>query len=269
MTLLELDFERAKAKHILFKTRLRSMLYGIDTDETAVTSHKECEVERWIYEYALEKYGHIPEMQDLEKIHQKIHDCANELISLYKNGAVEKAREGLSTMELIAGNLITLLSVVEIKVKSGTENQNEEEVSDQLTVNYKELLQLHETLLALDDRVKKEIENASKAKKEGKNSENKFRTTMMQAPVGMVILRGRDLVVEMANDTYLEIVDRSEEDFTGKPLFESLTEIKDVINPILQDILTTGIPYFGNEFEVTLLRSGVNETCYFNFVYQP
>ncbi|WP_159466952.1 PAS domain S-box protein [Dyadobacter sp. 3J3] len=269
MNLLELDFERAKAKHILFKTRLRSMLYGIDMDESAVTSHKECEVGKWIYEYALENYGDIPEMQDLEKVHRKIHDCANELIHLYKNGEVEKAREGLTTMELIAGNLTTLLSVIEFKVKSGTEDQNTEGILDQLSINYKELLQLHETLLVLDERVKKEIENSSKAKKEVTNSENKFRNTMMQAPVGIVILRGRELVVEIANDTYLEIVDRREEEFTGKPLFESLPEAKDVLNPILQDIFRTGIPYFGNEFEVTLHRSGLNETCYFNFVYQP
>lgn len=244
------------------------MLYGIEIDEAEVTSHEECEVGKWIYGYALEKYSDIPEMHDLEKVHHKIHDCANELIALYKNGEVEKAREGLSTMELIAGNLTTLLSVIEIKVQLEEENQNEE-ISDRLTVNYKELLQLHETLLALDERVKKEIENAAKAKREGNNSESKFRNTMMQAPVGMVILRGRDLIVEMANETYLEIVDRKENEFIGRPLFDSLPEVKDRVNPILQNILSTGIPYYGTEFEITLRRSGVNETCYFNFVYQP
>ncbi|GLU54630.1 hypothetical protein Dfri01_40910 [Dyadobacter frigoris] len=269
MNLLELDFERAKAKHILFKTWLRSMLYGIDIDKTAITNYRECEVGKWIYGYALEKYGNIPEMHDLEKVHYEIHDCANELITLYKNGEVEKAREGLTKMEQLAGNFTTLLSVIGIKVKSGTNDQNEEEISDQLTVNYKELLQLQETLLALDAHVKKEIENAAKAKKEGNNSEIKFRNTMKQAPVGMVILRGRELIVEMANDTYLEIVDKREDEFVGKSLFDSLPEVKDRVNPILQGILTSGIPYYGNEFEVILLRSGRKETCYFNFVYQP
>lgn len=268
MNLLELDFERAKAKHILFKTRLRSMLYGVDTEESTVTSHKECEVGQWIYSYALEKYGYIPEMHHLEKVHHKIHDCANELIDLYKNGEVEKAREGLATMELIAGNLTTLLSVVEVRVNSDND-QNENGISDQLSINYKELLQLHEKLIELDERVKIEIENAAKAKKQEDNSQSKFRNTMMQAPVGMVILRGRELIVEMANATYLEIVDKSEEEFVGKSLFESLPEVKDRVNPILQGILTSGIPYYGNEFEVILRRSGVRENCYFNFVYQP
>jgi PAS domain S-box-containing protein len=267
MNLLELDFERAKTKHLLFKTRLRSMLYGVDIDESFVTSYKECEVGQWIYDHALAKYGHIPEMRDLEKVHYKIHECANELVEHYKNGEVEKAREGLGTMELIAENLMTLLSVVEVKVKSG--ESDEQQISQQLAISYKELLQLHERLLALDERVKTEIEKAAHARKLGNDSEAKFRNTMMQAPIGIVILRGKELVVEMVNDTYLQIVDRLEEEFVGRPLFVSLPEVRVSVEPVVQNIFETGNPYYGNEFEVTLKRGGLKETCYFNFVYQP
>jgi PAS domain S-box-containing protein len=231
MNLLELDFERAKAKHILFNTRLRSMLYGVDVSGSSVTSHTECEVGKWIYSFALEKYGHIPEMHDLEKVHYKIHACANELIELYKKGEVEKAREGLTAMELITGNLVALLSFIEVKVKSD--------------------------------------QNAALARKQENDSETRFRNTMMQAPVGIVILRGKELVAEMANDTYLRIIDKLEDEFVGKPLFDTLPELKEVIEPILLKVLLTGIPYHGNEFEVTLVRSGIRQLSYFNFVYQP
>ncbi|MCF0054300.1 PAS domain S-box protein [Dyadobacter sp. CY356] len=269
MNLIELDFERAKAKHILFKTQLRSMLYGVEADEFSVTSHEECEVGKWIYNHALERYGYIPEMHDLEKVHHKIHDCANELLGLYRNGEVEKAREGLSSMELIAGNLTTLLSVIKVKVSSDNNLLPENEDSDQLSINYKELLQLHEKLVALDERVKKEIENTAKAKRQENSSESRFRNTMMQAPVGMVILRGPEFIVDMANAAYLEIVDRKEEEFTGRPLFESLPEVKDRVEPILRGVLTNGIPFYGNDFEITLTRAGIPEICCFNFVYQP
>jgi PAS domain S-box-containing protein len=269
MNLLELDFERAKANHLLFKTHLRSMLYGIDLSNSLVTSHTECELGKWIYSYALEKYGHVQEMQDLEKIHYKIHECANELIELFKKGEIEKAREGLTTIELIAGKLMALLSVVEVKVKSDQKPGGTAEFSDQLAINYKELLQLHEKLLTLDERVKIEIENAAAAKKQQNDSGTRFRNTVMQAPVGMVILRGEELIVEMANDTYLQIVDKREDEFVGKPLFESLPEVREVVEPIIIAVLKTGIPFYGNEFEVTLLRSGSSQVGYFNFVYQP
>ncbi len=100
-------------------------------------------------------------------------------------------------------------------------------------------------------------------------SEKRFRNTVMQAPIGIVLMRGPQFMVEMANDTYMQIVDRKEENFVGKSLFESLPEVKDAVEPLLNAVLNTGIPFFGNEFEVTLNRFGKKETAYFNFVYQP
>ena len=99
--------------------------------------------------------------------------------------------------------------------------------------------------------------------------ESKFWNTVKQAPVGMIILRGEDFVVEMANDTYLNIVDRTEEELVGKSLFAGLPEVRDYVEPILLRVLRTGIAYHGNEFEVTIRRFGQPELCYFNFVYQP
>lgn len=101
------------------------------------------------------------------------------------------------------------------------------------------------------------------------DSESKFRNTVRQAPVGMAIMRGEDFVVEMANDAYLRIVDRMEEEMVGQSIFQSLPEVRAYVEPILLNVLHTGIPYHGNEFEVTLRRFGQPETCYFNFVYQP
>jgi PAS domain S-box-containing protein len=101
------------------------------------------------------------------------------------------------------------------------------------------------------------------------DGESKFRNTVKQAPVGMIILRGEDFVVEMVNDAYLHIVDRNEEQLVGKSLFEGLPEVREYVEPIFLNVLHTGIAYHGNEFEVTLRRFGQPQLCYFNFVYQP
>jgi len=90
-----------------------------------------------------------------------------------------------------------------------------------------------------------------------------------QAPVGITIFRGPEFIVEMANDTYLAIVDRREEYFVGKPLFEVLPEVRSAVEPLLNNVYWKGIPYHGTEFEVVLNRHGKRETTYFNFVYQP
>jgi PAS domain S-box-containing protein len=100
-------------------------------------------------------------------------------------------------------------------------------------------------------------------------TEKKFRNTVMQAPVGILLTNGPQFVVEMVNEAYLQLVDRKEDDFTGKPLFESLPEVREAVEPLLLEVLNTGISYHGNEFDVTLNRFGKKEIAYFNFVYQP
>lgn len=100
-------------------------------------------------------------------------------------------------------------------------------------------------------------------------SEQKFRELVMYAPVGITILKGDEFIIETANETYLQIVDKIREEFVGKKLFDVLPEVKETVEPLLKSILKTGSPYYGNEFKLNLRRHGGTETTYFNFVYQP
>lgn len=100
-------------------------------------------------------------------------------------------------------------------------------------------------------------------------SQLRLRNTLMQAPAGITILRGNKYIVELANETYLQLVDKNEKDFVGKPLFDVLPEVKTVVAPLLKSVFTTGNPYYGNEFQVPINRHGQTESAFFNFVYQP
>lgn len=100
-------------------------------------------------------------------------------------------------------------------------------------------------------------------------SENRFRNTIMQAPIGIMSMEGPDFIVTMVNEAYLAIVDKTEQAMSGKPLFATLPEVETAVGPLLKTVLETGIPYYGNEFPVVLNRFGSSRTAYFNFVYQP
>ncbi len=100
-------------------------------------------------------------------------------------------------------------------------------------------------------------------------SENRFRNTVSQAPVGIVLLLGEDFIIENTNEFYLRFIDKKEEEVAGKPLFEVLPEAKDLVEPLLQNVLRTGIPYSATEFPVMLNRYGETQVSYFNFTYQP
>lgn len=100
-------------------------------------------------------------------------------------------------------------------------------------------------------------------------SKSNLNATIAQIPVGICILKGKDFIVESANAKYLEVVDRKEEAFVGKSLFETIPEVRAAVEPLLIGVLETGTPYYGNEFMVYLNRYGNKEAAYFNFVYQP
>ncbi len=162
---VKLDFTQAKAKHLLFKSKLKSMLYGMEMEETPLISHYECAVGKWIYGHALNDFGHIPEMHELEKVHSDIHLSARKLIALYKSGNIEEARKGLEEMELIADHLIGLLSTVELKVQENTSPVSFQETNLQpFEVNMQELQDLQRLNQDLDKRIREQSKEIYEAK---------------------------------------------------------------------------------------------------------
>lgn len=114
-----------------------------------------------------------------------------------------------------------------------------------------------------------EVTELHEAKYKVEESEKRFRDSVRQAPFGIVIFRGPENIIEMANESYLQIIDQTENQFVGKPLFDSLPEVEEVIAPIIADIYTTGDSFYGYEFPINLVRNDKAETGYYNFVYHP
>jgi PAS domain S-box-containing protein len=114
-----------------------------------------------------------------------------------------------------------------------------------------------------------ETTNKKKAEDDLKESNHRFRNTVKQAPVGITILRGPQYIVEMANDAYLQLVDRKEAEFVGKPLFDGLPEVEESVHHLLDNVLNTGVPYHGNELPIPINRYGKQEIFYFDFLYHP
>ena len=91
----------------------------------------------------------------------------------------------------------------------------------------------------------------------------------MQSPFSFAILKGKDMMVTLANNSMKEIWGKGEH-VEGKSLFKVLPEIKQTQLPeLLHKVYTTSIPYEGYELLVPLKRNGKLENAYFNFVYQP
>ncbi|MEO9004807.1 MAG: PAS domain S-box protein [Ginsengibacter sp.] len=124
--------------------------------------------------------------------------------------------------------------------------------------------------IARDISARKKAEaDINKASRNIEESEKRFRNAVRQAPLGIAIFTGKEFIVTQANDAYLLIVDRTEDEFIGHPLFEAIPEVKEIVEPIFKEVFQTGIPFYGNEFVVPLKRMGKLDHAYFNFVYHP
>jgi PAS domain S-box-containing protein len=109
-----------------------------------------------------------------------------------------------------------------------------------------------------------------KARKKIEESENKFRQLILKAPTGIVILKGEELIVEMANDVYANIVGKTTGELTGKSLMEVLPQLKDSsVKKSLLKVLSTGAVHSHTELPVPMEIDGIAGLHYYNSVYQP
>lgn len=91
----------------------------------------------------------------------------------------------------------------------------------------------------------------------------------MQAPVAVCILVGETYNIALANSPILQIW-RKDESIIGKDLLDALPEIEGTVFPdLLNNVRTTGKPYYANESHAYFVRNGKEELVYFNFVYHP
>ncbi|WP_207432308.1 CZB domain-containing protein [Sabulibacter ruber] len=110
-----LDFEQARIKHVLFKSKLRALLYGASIDTEPVISTRDCSLGKWIYDVAMPRIGHLPEVKELERVHNDMHVIARRLWSEYQKGNQEVALQGLQQVDETAEKLLHLLNVIERK----------------------------------------------------------------------------------------------------------------------------------------------------------
>jgi two-component system sensor histidine kinase VicK len=99
-------------------------------------------------------------------------------------------------------------------------------------------------------------------------SESRFRHLIKDAPVAIMVLNGRNLIVESANTLMLKLLGKTTH-IIGLPFANSMPELEgQPFLKILDDVYTTGITYYGNEAKALLEHNGELITGYYNFVYQ-
>ncbi|HEY5745491.1 MAG TPA: ATP-binding protein [Chryseolinea sp.] len=107
-----------------------------------------------------------------------------------------------------------------------------------------------------------------KARKKVEDSEKQFRGVLTGSPSIFVILEGRQMRITFANEPSLISWGKTP-DIVGKTLLEVLPELADQPFPrLLDEVLTTGKPHYGNEEKAVIVKDGLRQDKYYNYVYQ-
>ncbi len=102
-----------------------------------------------------------------------------------------------------------------------------------------------------------------------KASEQRFRNLVMQAPFGVAVYRGRQLISETVNEQTLQLMGRKREEMEGRPLFDAMPQIREAMEPVIRNIIQDGIVVQRTEVPTRVIREGREELAYFNSTWTP
>lgn len=142
-------------------------------------------------------------------------------------------------------------------------------LNQELKASNEEISSFNEELAASNEELSNINKKMEKLIEELKKGERKFRQLIQQAPVAINVFKGRDLIIESANNKMLEIWNKTT-GVEGEKFTDALPEIADQpFIEILHNVLDTGIAYHGKESKAIIIKDGAAQERYFNFIYQP
>lgn len=93
---------------------------------------------------------------------------------------------------------------------------------------------------------------------------------IMQSPVAMSLLYGKDHIIQLINVKGLEILGHEWHTLKDRPVFDALPELcNQGLESILEEVFTTGIPFTTNELQLNVINHGIPVIKYLNVTFQP
>jgi len=133
-------------------------------------------------------------------------------------------------------------------------------VADQISL-------LVNNVLAYEEE-RKRVETHIKMAHTRLHNNNQLYNLFIQAPLAILVLRGKEMNIEMANEKMLELLGKNK-DIIGNPLMKGLPEIKGQgFDLLLDNVFTSGTRFVSKESPASLIRGGSLENIYVKFVFE-
>ena len=99
--------------------------------------------------------------------------------------------------------------------------------------------------------------------------DQRFQNLVRDATVGIIVLSGSDMNVDVVNEAYGKLIDRTPNELLNQPLFSIIPEVEESYRPILDKVRLTGesLFFYDQPFLVTVNEE--KKEGYLNLIYQP
>ncbi|OKS86242.1 hypothetical protein RG47T_1694 [Mucilaginibacter polytrichastri] len=100
-------------------------------------------------------------------------------------------------------------------------------------------------------------------------SQRRFQSLVREANIGIIVLMGPEMKVEIVNKTYGQLIGRTVEELLGLQLFDIIPEAESTFRPLLEDVRVNKETrnYFDTPY--TVYNGDKKIEGYLNLVYQP
>lgn len=171
--------------------------------------------------------------------------------------------------EILSGLATAVMDQIELRISALDEIQNHRETNLLLSEQQEELQVMNEELTSSNEELRLSQEELIVLNKNLAESESRFRNLIKESPTAIAILKGRELIIDCANDTILKMWDKDTA-VLGKPLHLALPSIQEqTIYNFLDQVYLSGEPHYGNEARLSLPHGETLKEVYVNFTYQP
>jgi PAS domain S-box-containing protein len=100
-------------------------------------------------------------------------------------------------------------------------------------------------------------------------SESRFQNLIHNAAVGVILLTGREMKVEVVNEAYGRLIDRTPDELLGQPLFNIIPEAEAQYRPILEQVMKSGEPLYLYDTPYSVQKDARTIEGFLHVTYQP
>ncbi len=113
------QLQQAMAAHLGWKTKIRGFLDGKGSlDERVAFNHTACGFGKWLNEVGRVQFANVPELNQIEKPHQALHELIRRISELKQRGDMQAAEREYERVGPLSEEIVALMRKLEEKIST-------------------------------------------------------------------------------------------------------------------------------------------------------